>query len=343
MAKTTKKNEDNEITTATVTNEAPKHKYLTCGVGMAGTKPYAFHLEGYATRKMSALPEKEGMPLAASTSMAINMRDMVVLARAKGEALPDPDPEKDESDVFVGLKAVGKLGEMMANEVDRGTRLSVTGEITTYTDKNGATRIQVNVDNYVVQPRTGGKRNKRISSAPNTFFSKKDDTTVTRNMVTLLTGRVLNMGELSTSASKQDYLRCGLGLDFPVEKAYDLMTTGKIGQYAEDAPSILNLTFFGKDAETKSKFLLNGQTIAVTGEIVQTMYNNKVQYSMTPRYLTVVDFANNGSQGGAPVAHTAIEDESTHSAAAAPKAAAPAPAPTDGFADLGNEDDELPF
>ena len=110
-----------------------------------------------------------------------------------------------------------------------------------------------------------------------------------------------------------------------MKKVYDLASTGKVGEYADDAPSILNLVFFDRQAETMQKLLKPGMTIAVTGEVTEDVYNGNTSYVMRPRSVSIVNFG----------------DTAQNQAAAAPAAPAEEPA---GFADLGDEgDEELPF
>ena len=307
---------------------APRRFLRIKNVGTSNDgKAYAYHLEGTLTRDLNILPATEDKAALASGSIGIGTDANGNDADAKAmyhRALHEDAPADEQPTPFVNLVFRSKLAEKAASELKKKSLIAVSGPMHLQTGKDGVERVEVSVDNYVVL--RNGDRNKRVSVSPMTY-TKKDGETVTSTEVTLLTGKVLN--SISTGQSKATgnlYLRAGIGLAVPVKKVYDLASTGKVGEYADDAPSILNLVFFDRQAETMQKLLKPGMTIAVTGEVTEDVYNGNTSYVMRPRSVSIVNFG----------------DTAQNHAAAAP--AAPAEEPAAGFADLGDEgDEELPF
>lgn len=319
--------------TPAATAEKPRTFIRARNVGMSGEKPYAFHLEGTLTRDLNVLTATEDKKAAAYGSIGIGTdangvdidADAVYARATKEEA-----PATEKPTPFVNLVFYDRLAEKVASDeaVKKGALLAVSGVLRKNTGKDGVSRVEVLVDNYAVLRRDDGKRNKRISVAPMTYTNSNKEV-VSKTMVTLLTGKVLkNITQGQSGTSGIPYLRAGLLLAVPVKKVYDLASTGKVGEYAENAPAILNLVFFDKLATRMGKLLREGMIIAVTGEVSEEIYNGNTSYTMRPQTVSVVNYGS-GSAGSAT-------------------GTAPEAAPIDpgtGFADLGDEDDgmELPF
>lgn len=318
-----------EPTPAAAPAEKPRVFIRSKNVGMSGEKPYAFHLEGTLTRDINVMPATEGKKAFAYGSIGIgtdangvSIDAMSVYARAAKEEAPaveTPSP-------FVNLVFFEKLAEKVGSDeaVKKGALIAVCGEMKKNTGKDGVERVEVVVDNYVVLRQADGKRNKRISVAPMTYTNNGGEV-VSKPIVTLLTGKVFkNITQGQAASTGNAYLRAGLGLAVPIKKVYDLASTGKVGKYADDASTVLNLAFFGNQATPMGKLLREGMIIAVTGEVTEEIYNGNTSYTMRPQSVSVVNYGSNAA--GAPAS------------AAAPVEASP------DFADLGEEGEmDLPF
>lgn len=317
---------------AEVTNEtnttaaAPRRRFLAAQVGLSGDKPYAFHLEGNLTSETFAtLPNVEDKPAMLVTSIGIGMDGEALMARAKGETAP----EKDEPVPFVNLTFRGRLADKFLEEKPaKGLRIIVCGQLSEYTGKNGNKRITVSVDNFVLIQKEGeNKRNGRFSVAPNTYVDKKTNAVVSNSMVCLLTGRVIGEPDLrQSSTSGNPFLRVGLGLSMPAKKVFDMSASNKAAEsYPEDASTIMNMVFFGEDAERKAKILRKGEVIAVTGSVGEDVYNGVTRYSMIPRSLSVMHWVD--AENGATADPGAADD------------AAPVGNEGPDFAAIGDEED----
>ena len=327
MARTKKTETAPEATENTQATPEKKHRYFASMVGMSGDNPYAFHLEGALTRKPNMLPAQEDKASMAIVSMGITMDRNALLAKAKHEDAPEV--AEDQKVPFVTLAFYGKLADKICSEEmkDKGQLICVSGRLTTFKQKDGTDGVEVVVDNYMLMG-NDCHRTKRISVAPDTF-TNKDGVLQTNQMVSLLTGNVINSPELKTSQKGNPYLRVALGMAVPAKKVYDLATTGKVGEYEEDADNVLILFFFGKDAEVKSRLIHKGAILAVTGQIQENPYNGQVSYKMMPWQTSIVKFGEQPDNTPAAPA-----DASTFTASA----------DDDGFAGLSDEDDdELPF
>lgn len=328
----TKKTAATAETTATTpeTASAPRRFFRIKNVGTSdGSKAYAYHLEGTLTRDLNILPATGDKQTLANGSIGIGTDVNGAPVDAKGlyyRAIHADKPD-EEPTPFVNLVFRGKLAEKAASELKKGELIAVSGPLQLHTGKDGVERTEVLVDNYVVLRH--GNRNKRVSVSPMSY-TKKDGETVTTTEVTLLTGKVLN--SINTGESKttgKPWLRCGIGLAVPAKKVFDLASTGKVGDYPDDAGTIMNLVFFDRQADTMQKLLKPGMVIAVTGQVTEDVYNGNTSYVMRPRSVSVVSYGDDqqGQTTSAPAADETSAEE-----------------PAAGFADLGDEgDEELPF
>lgn len=309
------------------TNENKK-RFLAAQVGMSGNNAYAFHLEGNLTAAPHLMPATEDKPEMCYTSMGIGMGCQKLMARATGKN----DPE-DEGETFVSLNFYNSMAKkVMESGADKGNAIAVCGRLVPYTDKDGHPRVRVMVDNFVLT--FNGKRNGRFSVMSNTFTSKSKGVQ-NLPMVCLLTGNVIRVDEVATSANGRDYLRGAVGLTIPAKKVYDKASTGKVAEsYPDDASSIMNFVVFDEMASRMAKVLKKGETICMTGRVAEDTYEGKTHYTFNPRCVKVMSFPadSNAASGPAASAANAVAD-----ANAPVYDTAPAP----NFFEMGEE--ELPF
>lgn len=309
-------------TTTEKKTENKTARYLAAQVGMSGDKPYAFHLEGNLTAEPHLLEAQGDKAEMAYTSMGISMGCMKLMAKATGKDAPE-----DEGDTFVSLNFYGNLAKkFMESNPGKGNAIAVCGKLVPYTDKQGKNRVRVMVDNFVLT--FNGKRNKRFAVATNTFNGKNGVQNIP--MVCLLTGNIIRVDELATSANGRDYLRGAIGLAIPAKKVFDKASTGKVGEYPEDALSIMNFVFFDEQAQRLAKVLRKGETVCVSGRVSEDTYEGNTSYTINPRTLKIMAFP---------------EGEAAPKAAGAAEAPAPAvdTAPADTSFSEDEDDGELPF
>lgn len=300
--------------------------YLIENIGLSNGRPYAFHLEGNITNNPNFFEGTDDKPSKLVTSIGIKSGCFELLAKAKGEAVP-----ADRGVNFVTLVVNGKLAEKLRDEAAKGVKIAVTGEIALYTGKDSKQSVEVRVDNFVLLPRDGGTRNKRISAAPCTFKGKNG--TVTKNLVTLLTANIIRVDGVKTARSGTEYLRVSGGLVVPAKKVYDLATSGKVGKYDEDATEFITLVYFGDSAKRMANLLKKGMTVALTGEISEDAYEGKTSYTMVPRNVSIVKW---------DTPYTATAPSAPPVAPSAPAPTAAAPQSTSAF-DQSEDYDDLPF
>lgn len=325
------------------TTENPRVFIRTRNVGMSGENAYAFHLEGTLTRDLNILPATADKKAMASGSIIIGTDSHGVSYDAGAlyaRAMREEAPEVKEPSPFVNIIFFGRLAEKVASdeEIKAKAQIAVCGVMKKRTGKDGIERVEVVVDNYTVLHNADAKRNKRISVAPMSYTNSKGEV-VCRPMVTLLTGRVLkNIASGQSASSGKNYLRAGLGLAVPVKKVYDLASTGKVGEYKDTDPSILNLVFFDQMAVRMGKLLHEGMQIAVSGFVSEEIYNGNTSYLMRPQSVSVISYgSSDGSNNGSSAAHSAATVD--EDAGEAPVASSDDFA---GFEDEENEE-ELPF
>lgn len=293
MAKATK---TEEVQTNT------KKRFLIANVGKAGEKLVAFHVEGNLTREPKLFEATDEKPAMAITSIGINMGAKALYARAAGEPVTEDEEDKN----FVSLIFTGKLATKITDEAKKGMKIAVTGPIKTYKNKNDEENIEIMVNNYVLLPKEGGTRNKRISKAARTYINKNDEE-VNENIATLLTGRIVNLKPLEVSNGGTTYLSAGLAMVVPAEKVSDIVNRGKAKpDYAEDAKDIISLCLFGAAAENKAKVLKNGMVVAVTGRIDESVYEDKTNYTVYPSDLSIITWPKDEAEAEATVSD---EDE----------------------------------
>lgn len=321
-------------------------RYLNSNVGMSNQHPFAFHLEGNLTKDPAMLPEKEDKPSMAVCGLGINEGGFALLARAKGE--PKLEGEAAGTN-FLQLCFTGKIAEKIVAEAHKGDKIAVTGVMSTYKGNNGTESVEVFVENYILLPRSGGKRTKRLSYAPQTYQGREG--LVTQSVVTLLTGKVSRIDDIATSKSGNDYLRASMQLTMPVEKVWDCVNSGKPKEYADDASRYINMVFFSDSAVRMAKLLRKDMVIAVTGRINQDIYNGNTSYTLRPSTVSVIDWGDkdNATESGKEEEPAAPAQEATPASIPAPaRAESPAPYPAapaySGAAGEDDDDDgELPF
>lgn len=315
-------------------------RFLNTNIGMSNQNPFAFHLEGNLTKDPAMLPAKEDKPPMAVCGLGINEGGFALLARAKGEPKLEGDAAGSN---FLQLCFTGKIAEKIVAEGKKGAKIAVTGVLGTYEGNNGMKSVEVFVDNYVLLPREGGKRTKRISYAPQTYQGK--DGLVTQSVVTLLTGKVSRIDDLATSKSGNDFLRASMQLAVPTQKVWDCVSSGKPGQYDDDATKYINMVFFNDSAVRMAKLLKKDMVIAVTGRINQDIYNGNTTYSLRPSTVSVVDWGPNAGSSSPAASAPAVAPAPAQTPA---RAESPTPYPAaPAYGDYGTDDDdddgELPF
>lgn len=304
-------------TEATENTEAPKTRYLATDVGMTDKgMTYAFHLEGNLTRDPELRPAVEDKGSMLLASIGINMGAFALMAKAKGEAVPE-----DEGKTFITLVLYDELANKFVNEAKKGEKVAICGELKEFTNTKGEKNVEVVVDNYVMLPRNDGKLNTRLTTA-NRAYTTKDGRNGVSNMATLLTGKIVGLNPLGTDKNGHSLLRCGLKtVNIPTEAIADKVLRGTKAEYDKDAKTIINVVFFGQDAERKAKFLSNGMKIAVTGRVAENSYEDKTSVVVYPQDVSIVEWSH---------------DESSASTATATSA--------EGFTEVGDVDDgDLPF
>ena len=318
MARTKKTVEE---TTATEGNATPRAVYRAADVGKSGSKTYAFHVEGNLTRDPELRPasDKGSMLL---ISIGIGMGAHALMAKAKGEAVEE-DPEDKP---FVSLVLYDKLADSLSVDGKKGEKIAVCGEMKEYPNKNGEKNVEIVVDNYTLLPREDGTMNTRLTTVTRSFKTKAGEEK-SNATVTLLTGKVVGLHPLETDHNGNPLLRCGLKtVKIPAEKIADVALRGKAQEsYEDDAKNIVNLAFFGVDAERKSKLIRDGMKISVTGRVGESDNEGKTYVSVYPQVISVIEWpANEAGTASAP-------------------AAAPSTANGDSFTEIGGEVDDLPF
>lgn len=323
--------------------------FLTFSVGTATNKkgesfPYVFQMEGFLghdPQYLTANGDKSSMlsmPVAVGRNPWLMLGDEAVTAQAQNE-------HTNAERRFVSVILNGALADEYKDKLLKGARVVFCGrpKQSNYKAKDDTERFGVTVyadSLYQVSSRVGAGDDARsfITQATNTY-TRKDNTVAKQNVATLLVGVVKEVSGVETTSAGQAVLNFNLELTEPATKVEAIVN----GNYSKDVNygsyRIVKCAIWGKRAQTISKALTIGNTIAISASMSAHESNNgKMYVNATVRDLSVLKWATayNGSAAAQPAAPgsavppTPVEASETE--------------PTADFGTLMDGDDfELPF
>lgn len=301
-------------TTPAPTTQA--RRFTTGYVGKSGDQGYAYQVEGNLVRPGELRQTKKNTPYTAN-SMGIGGNIWRLLAMAEGTHTKDATYPEDTSASFLNIIAYDAVAEALA-DLPKGARILVSGPISKRTikdaEKGDRTLVQVVVESFAV---VGNKTHAEVipgtAGAATNVYTGNDGEEHKQNIATLVSGKVFDAKEPGVTGNGRPYFNFSVFAQEPAQKVLD-RANGKAtdGEYDEKM-KLINVSVFGKQAESLAKLVKKGMTVSISGSIDEEVFEGKTYIRMNLGALNVLKFPDPENEvpedsGDAPVNGTGAFD-----------------------------------